>query len=84
VNSINQCFLAALKRAHLAFWAAAILRLAAAEIMRFPPVAGALFTFAQRLLCASAIRLRASGEMVLGPELFTAPDPLVPPRTEIA
>jgi len=43
----------------------ASLRLAAAEIMRYQRLGVALVTFAQRLLCASAIRLRASGEMVL-------------------
>jgi len=76
--------LAALNRAHLAFWAATILRLAAAEIIRVPRLGLALFTFAQRLLCASAIRLRASADMVLRPELLTMLDLLVLPRTEIA
>jgi hypothetical protein len=58
-------FLFALNFAHLAFWAAAILRRAAGESVRFPP---APFTFAHRLLCESAMRLRAAADMVLRPE----------------
>ena len=75
-------FLSALNLVHLAFCAATILRLAAGDRVRFPRFALVPFTLAQRILCASAMRLRASTDIVRRPERrFAVPEPS---RAEIA
>jgi hypothetical protein len=56
-------FLPALIRAHLARWAAAIFRFAAADITRFGRTATGLpFSFARRAFWAALIFLRAAAE----------------------
>ena len=79
-------FLLRLTLAHLARWAAAILRRADTDIVRLGFVIGTTFLFpltlAQRALCAAAIRARPLADILLRglvpllPRCFIIPDKL--------